>query len=267
MINIFMNQKIPKSKTGIIRYCRLILDLDLETEILQCHLDKLTRIIHDHLYNDNMSPKDIASKYGIVHSDFGMFIKTSLGIKLKPLKEAINNFYHNEGRQVTDEKKVYYAACRFLFDPYMYDFLPGYNLLLEKGIYHPTENTQGAVRDHILSKAYGWANSIDPIVISHPANCQFITNLENVQKSSDSHISLDALQTRIANFSSNLPEYTAYTIKTSMTSQHKSRISESLRKFHRENKRIRITDGHNNQMHPANQPIPVGFRRGLTRLK
>ena len=94
----------------------------------------------------------------------------------------------------TDEKEIYYSKCSFKsWDKSIWIKLPGYSLIAEIGIYHPITNPNGAVRDHIVSKYFGWKNSVDPEIISHPANCRIISNMENIKKGKRSDLSLNTL--------------------------------------------------------------------------
>jgi hypothetical protein len=101
------------------------------------------------------------------------------------------------GLSRTDAKEIYKIECKFQFNIYQYPNILGYDLLLERGMYNHHTNKEGVVRDHIISKEYGWQYNIPTEIIQHPANCQFITNQENIKKSSDSHLSLQDLMVRI----------------------------------------------------------------------
>ncbi len=59
------------------------------------------------------------------------------------------------------------------------------------------ENKTGVVRDHILSRKDGWVNGIEPQIISHPANCQFLTLSDNSKKGDRSWITYEQLLERI----------------------------------------------------------------------
>lgn len=55
-------------------------------------------------------------------------------------------------------------------------------LLETVGIFNSKTNRNGLVRDHMLSRKYGFDNGIFPEIIRHPANCQIITHSENSSK-------------------------------------------------------------------------------------
>ena len=75
-------------------------------------------------------------------------------------------------------------------------------LLKEYGVFNPNKNTKGCVRDHLLSRRYGFDNNIDPDIISHPANCEIVLHSENIRRANgdDDLITLDELLERIKNW-------------------------------------------------------------------
>lgn len=246
-------QLINKRFHALIRMIQLVLNVENPTfHDKQCLKEKFEEML-----SSGMSPTDIKNHYKIQYSDFGMFLKKSLDINLLDHSDAVNNYYRNEGRSVTDEKSIYQKQCDFLFDPYSIPSIPGYELLLEKGMYHSTRNKNGATRDHIISVEYGWRNKIDPSLLSHPANCQFITNINNIKKGSSCGSSLDDLLRKIQ---MNVFEVIQITYRQlPKTTEHKQKISETNKKYmlitnEIENKRILKTD-----------PIPEGWRRGFIR--
>ena len=112
-------------------------------------------------------------------------------------RETLKKTLSAKGIARTDAKQIYKVDCAFRFNIYQYLEIPGYALLLERGMYNHQHNPTGVVRDHIISKEYGWRHHIPAEVISHPANCQFITNQENVEKSADCHMTIQELMDRI----------------------------------------------------------------------
>ena len=105
------------------------------------------------------------------------------------------------GKLRTDEKDIYYSKCAFKsWDKSIWSKIPGYSLISEIGMFNPVTNPTGAVRDHIVSKYYGWKNSVDPEIISHPANCQIISNLDNIKKGARSDLFLKDLLESINNW-------------------------------------------------------------------
>ncbi len=76
----------------------------------------------------------------------------------------------------------------------------GYNLLCSRGFYNRETNILGVVKDHRISIKYGFENNIDPKVIGHPANCEFLYFKQNAAKSADCSITLEQLKEEIKNW-------------------------------------------------------------------
>ena len=79
-------------------------------------------------------------------------------------------------------------------------------LLQEHGVYNKISNKNGCVRDHLLSRRYGFDNNIATWIISHPANCEIVLHSENVRRAwqtSDNQITLEELLERIENWNNN----------------------------------------------------------------
>lgn len=221
---------LSTSKHACIKLCRQILNKD-NTYLVTIDDFHQVKTILQNFVDSGMSPKEIKEHLHLKYSDFGMFMKTSFGIKLKSSKDGVINYNKKIGKLITDEKVVYYKQCQFNFDPYRYDFIPGYPLLMDYGIYHPINNPNGVCRDHMLSKAFGWSNQIDPIIISHPANCQFLLNNDNIKKNSDSWISFEDLQERISQWDSRrLSELNFKKIATEKSIEHRKKLSEANKK-------------------------------------
>ena len=117
--------------------------------------------------------------------------------------KTLKNTLVKKGLARTNKKVIYKIACKFKFNIYQYLNIPGFDLLMERGIHNYKTNKDGVVRDHIVSREYGWIHQIPVEIINHPANCQFITNNENVKKSADSHLSYDELIKRIQSWENN----------------------------------------------------------------
>ena len=77
-------------------------------------------------------------------------------------------------------------------------------LLTQYGVFNTRDNKNatGCVRDHLLSRRYGFDNNIDPEIISHPANCEIVLHTENVRRArtNDNLITLEELLERIENW-------------------------------------------------------------------
>ena len=81
------------------------------------------------------------------------------------------------------------------------------SLLNELKVFHPTKNSKGCVRDHLITKVDGFNMGVPPEILRHPANCRIITHSQNASKGSKSTISLDILFEKIYNYNNNWFEH------------------------------------------------------------
>lgn len=102
---------------------------------------------------------------------------------------------------LVDDYKLYFSASKFNhgFNITKYTTDKEIKLLNENGVFNNRTNTKGCVRDHLLSRRYGYNNNIPTWIISHPANCEIILHSENVRRSftDDNLLSLDVLLQKI----------------------------------------------------------------------
>lgn len=208
------------------------------------------------LHEDLLPPKEIASRLNIEYTDFGMFIKKCLGVRLMNLTDSVKNYNKRIGRESTNSKKQYYKDCNFTFNVYDYPSIPGYEKLLELGFYSH-KNKNGACRDHMISKEYGWINNIPAEIISHVANCEILTNSENSKKSNGCSISIEELYRRINENDFSVKERSS--TKSFKSDIHRRNISESNKKYKN------ATNGVVNIRMLKEDEIPEGFWRGMTR--
>lgn len=222
----------PKTKHAIIKYAALVLNKP-QDHINYQDVEKFKEVISYEINNSNLSPNQIADKFSIKHTNFGMFIKNCLKIKLKDVRTAVRNTKLQMGTTITDEKSIYYKECQFKFSISDMRKILGFELVEKFGIYHPVKNPNGMVRDHILSRAEAWSQGYDPANIRHPANCQFITNTQNIKKSSSSDITYDELLARIRQWdTNNFTQPIATRRKIPRSQEHKQNLSKSIRKWH-----------------------------------
>lgn len=252
-----MQKVIPKRFHSLIKFSQIVLDKPNST-ITESEIDAVKNKMKD-LLNSGLSPKDIQRLYNIEYTDFGMFLKKCLKLELLPISDSINNYYRKTGRSVTDKKLIYKSQCNFMFDPYKFTSIPGYLQLLSLGLYHPIKNPLGVCRDHMVSKEYGFRNNIPSNILSHPANCQFISNYDNIKKGESSVINIDQLMHRIANWGNTEQPIIQYCKKLPKTEEHRLKISESNKKYRS------ITNGTINKRILKIDEIPDGFHPGLTR--
>lgn len=219
---------IPKQKHALIKFCRLVLNKG--DDITETDLEQTRKIISDLIHLENLSPTDIKNKYDLQYTDFGSFLKSCLGIQLKSLKDAVNNYNRSIGRIITDDKLLYRKECAFKFNIADYPNLIGFDDFLKYGIFNTKTNTIGMCRDHIVSIEYGWRNEIDPKLISHPANCQLLSNIENISKGADCWMTVEQLQSKIDDW--DIGSFEKKIIISSRTKEHKEKISESIKLWH-----------------------------------
>lgn len=193
-----------------------------DIEIVKNYLNKCINI-------ENLSPKQIADKHHFVVADFGWIIKTHFDIKLKDHKTAQKNTAIQKGIVLTDAKYLYYKECEFNLSKQEITQIPGFDLLIKRGVYHPIKNPNGMVRDHILSRSEAYQKGYDPAHIRHPANCQFITNYENIKKNSHSGITYEQLLERISLWEQNLvPELSKERRVVEKTAEHIENIRKGV---------------------------------------
>jgi hypothetical protein len=58
----------------------------------------------------------------------------------------------------------------------------GQEILQEFGIFNSSKNRNGVVRDHIVSRKFGFLHKIFPEILRHPANFQILTMRDNSKK-------------------------------------------------------------------------------------
>lgn len=159
--------------------------------------------------------------------------KTNKEIKLKKIKEKlpkINRHYcKNCNKEISNnksfcsidckllyklknktQKQIYKYFCKFTFA--LNDFPNEFNfdLIKQYGWYKAKnrgDNLLGVSRDHKYSCEDGFKNSIDPYLISHPANCEIMQHIKNSSKCSKCSITLDDLKKNVLNWNKKYGEY------------------------------------------------------------
>jgi len=153
--------------------------------------------------NNKITYRTIIKKYGITPSEIQWAQKNNL-LKLRTLSDAVKLSFSNGKRCGSSEGlKRYRQLCEFKFNlsnfPDEFDF----NLIKAHGWYsapNKGNNLSGVSRDHIVSVKFGFINSVNPKIISHPANCRLITNTDNQKKHSKSLIKIEELIEKIKNW-------------------------------------------------------------------
>ena len=102
----------------------------------------------------------------------------------------------------------YRSDCAFKFSLNSYPDEFDFSLITEHGWYKAKnrgDNLYGVSRDHMVSVRYGFDNGIDPMVISHPANCKLLLHSKNVSKGTSCEITIDELLNRIKDWDIKYP--------------------------------------------------------------
>ncbi len=87
----------------------------------------------------------------------------------------------------------YRYLCSFKLSEIPLNKVKGFNQLIKYGFYNKDNNYNGIVKDHRISIKYGYDNNINPIIIGHPANCEFLLFQDNLRKSFSCSIDLTSL--------------------------------------------------------------------------
>lgn len=119
-------------------------------------------------------------------------------IKTRITREKTGSYLKSEDR---DPYQVYCTLASFKHG-FKTNNKEEKELLETHGIFNSKTNTKGCVRDHLLSRRYGFDNNIDPDIISHPANCEIVLHSENTRRAftNDNLITLEELLERIKNW-------------------------------------------------------------------
>ena len=76
----------------------------------------------------------------------------------------------------------------------IYYFLTGWYTCPGQKRKHYAKNVNGISRDHSYSISEGLKNNINPLLLSHPANCKLMIHLDNKRKHSNCEIIIDKLK-------------------------------------------------------------------------
>jgi hypothetical protein len=74
------------------------------------------------------------------------------------------------------------------------------SLLETVGIFNVKTNRNGLVRDHILSRKFGFDVGVFPEILRHPCNCNIITHSENSSKREKSGMTFNELCSKIESY-------------------------------------------------------------------
>lgn len=164
----------------------------------------------DTVWSDEAKLKQSISHKGIKPHEFTKEMRAKVGewSKNKPLEVLLKTRQTNYDRghwvkpEDQDPYRKYFKACEFTHG-FQTDNILEKNLLNEHGVFNKVTNKKGCVRDHLLSRKYGFENNIDVKIISHPANCEIVLHAENVRRRAsrnDNQITLDELLIKIEEY-------------------------------------------------------------------
>lgn len=139
--------------------------------------------------------------------------KHSYLTKLKIGEKSKNKFtpeFNKKFRKIMEQKNIwiplenisdYEFYCKLSSWPQkMFDLnISGKKLLKEYKIFSSSKR-EGVVRDHKVSRKYGFDARVYPEIIRHPCNCDIILHNKNSSKRSDNSISLKELFVAIDNY-------------------------------------------------------------------
>lgn len=112
--------------------------------------------------------------------------KTFCNIKCK------KEYYCN----IKEDFELYYPLSKFKFDLKLFNDEFDFSLIEKYGWYKAKnngDNINGVSRDHRYSVKEGFRKLINPLLLSHPANCELIVNRENQSKSDKCSLTINEL--------------------------------------------------------------------------
>ena len=179
-----------------IHVCKHVLNIVNRSVTIEDY-NKTVKIINHDYYYLLLSPSQINSKYHLNIKQPTASLYTAFGIKISKIqnKKTSNSI---DKTKIADYNK-YHAQCQFRFNANHIPYVDGFDKLQQYGMWS-VDNTNGVARDHKLSIKYGFDNHIDPSIMSHPANCEFIPFRINSSKGTNCSITLEQLMENIKNW-------------------------------------------------------------------
>ena len=116
----------------------------------------------------------------------------------KIVQDVISEF--SEYYNLPSDSDEYRRMAKFKITGNNLIHIKGYEKLLTLGKYHPVNNPNGVVKDHMISINFGKVNGISPKIIGHIMNCEYLTFKENALKNKDCSISVSELLCRIKKY-------------------------------------------------------------------
>ena len=117
------------------------------------------------------------------------------------IEDTIEEMRQYQQMLLTPENNIneYRRKCNFVLSPKNLPKIDGYDLLKKYGWYN-TNNILGMTKDHKVSIKFGFENKISPYIISHPANCEFMSLRKNSSKNFSCSLTLEELKYKINNW-------------------------------------------------------------------
>lgn len=115
-----------------------------------------------------------------------------------------------------EDFELYRFLTKFKFSLNKYKDEFDFSLIEKYGWYKAKnhgDNVNGVSRDHIFSVGEGFRRLINPLLLSHPANCELILNRRNQSKHDNCSISLEELLKKIKIFEDKYGKYYEFDIK------------------------------------------------------
>ena len=116
-----------------------------------------------------------------------------------------------------EDFNLYKSLTKFKFSLNDFNDYYDFGLIENYGWYKAKnngDNVDGVSRDHMISVKEGFRKLINPLIISHPANCELIINKKNQSKSDSCSLTIEELLNRIEKFEIVYGEYYSDNIKT-----------------------------------------------------
>lgn len=156
---------------------------------------KISQIAYQNILNANKKKRSV----NFIDYSFCRFCQNEIDVS-KRVKFCSDECRKKHKRKDMDEFKKYKSDAKFNFNLSDYPEEFDFNLIKEYGWYKPSNkgnNLNGISRDHMLSVKEGFDLGVDPIIISHPANCKLMIHSQNISKNKKSTINLEELIDRI----------------------------------------------------------------------
>jgi hypothetical protein len=130
---------------------------------------------------------------------------------------SLSCVYDSKKRDISNTYKWYRKLSTFKFNLKSYPDEYDFKLLETYGWYGPHNrgnNINGVSRDHIISVNYGYRNSINPLILAHPANCQLLKHSHNIKKSNKNIMSLEIMLAKIKDWDKKYGNYYTFELDT-----------------------------------------------------